>query len=432
MNIRIINIRYYLPALIFVVYCISGFSQDTSLITLEKLYHSLDENHPDTRQIMLTEEISKKQIDNIISDWYPSVSLNGQASWQSDVIEIGGVVQIPDVTFPEVPHDQYKLTVDIQQPVYDGGAMKYSRSIEERTNEVEKQQLVVDRYKQKEIVNQLFFSIILMNKNNEILDTILLNLQDREKAVRAAVSAGALEQSDLLALQTEILNMSMKQDEIQSTKSAAKKSLIYLTGMHIPEKSVFYVPVSSGMEMNDSINRPENRLFYNQKDLLDASIQMVKSNMVPKIYAFSQIGYGKPGLNMMNDEFDSFILVGAQFSWNFLNWNDNKRQKQILQIQKDMVDSQEESFLIQTRMALTNELENLKKYEKAVSKGEIIVDNRKQITLNAAVKLENGAISSSDYLGELNSELQARLDLEKSKLLLMQSLINYKTLKGDF
>ena len=150
----------------------------------------------------------------------------------------------------------------------------------------------------------------------------------------------------------------------------------------------------------------------------------------PTVFAFSQLGYGKPGLNMINDEFDSYYVVGVGLKWNFWDWNNTKRKKKIVSFNKDLITTQENTFNKQLNVALKNEKAKIEIYEKAIESDKEIIKLREEVTESARSKLDNGVITSTDYITELTAETQAKLKYETHKIQLVQSKVNYLYIKG--
>ena len=151
----------------------------------------------------------------------------------------------------------------------------------------------------------------------------------------------------------------------------------------------------------------------------------------PKFFAFSQAGYGKPGLNMLNEEFDTYYLIGLGLRWSFFDWGDTKRKARILYSQKEIIDTKIETFEKNLNISLENEIANIRKYEKSVELDKQIVQLRTEVKESSFSRLENGVITSTDFLTELNAETKAKLQLETHIILLQQSVFNYLTLKGE-
>ena len=208
------------------------------------------------------------------------------------------------------------------------------------------------------------------------------------------------------------------------------KSLGELTGLQLSPFIHLELPGDNFIYESKS-SRPEYRMFDLQKKNMDISSKLMETGRRPRLFAFSQAGYGKPGLNMLNDEFDTYYLIGLGFTWNFLDWGDTKRKEKIMNSQKDIIDTRVEVFEKNLTIQLENEIANIRKYENFAELDSVMVGLRAEIKESSFSQLQNGVITSTDFLTELNAEMQARIQMETHIILLQQSLFNYLTLKGE-
>jgi outer membrane protein TolC len=395
-------------------------------LTLPECYEQAVMNFPVARQKEFIKDSYANKIKNIQSEWFPSLLLNGQASYQSDVVDI----PVPGLQIPSQPHDQYKLYLELNQQIYDGGTNRSYRNIENANFEIELQQIEVEFNSLKQRITQVYFSVLLLEKQLDLLNLALDELNEKSVTVESGIENGIILPADRNVLQAEILRIQQKILDVKSDRQTMLMALGELTGttldtgvcLALPEYDLVY----------DSINlRPEFGLFdlYKKQTDLNAKLQATMNR--PKFFAFSQAGYGKPGLNLLNNEFDTYYLIGLGLRWNFFNWGDTRRKEKILYTQKDIIDTKIEAFEINLNISLGNEMANIEKYRNSVELDKQIVRLRTEIKESAFSQLKNGVITSTDFLAELNAETQAKLQLETHIILLNQSVFNYLTLKGE-
>ena len=330
----------------------------------------------------------------------------------------------------EADKDQYKATVDINQLIYDWGRIKSSRLVENADFKINQQNTNVELNKIMDQINKFYFAILILNKNEELLKVMMEDLDSKEKSVESAVKNGVLLSSDLSALRAEKIKLRQNINELELQRNAAIDVLSEITGMPIEYSTTLQVP---DIEVTDSaqFKRPELVLFDYQKEKLDLISKLVSKQNKPTIFSFAQLGYGKPGLNMVNDEFDTFYYLGIGLKWNFWDWNKTSRNKQIVLLNKDLITTQESNFNKQLSVATKNELANIEIYKQALASDEEIIKLRKEVTQSARSKLDNGVITSTDYITELGKETEAKISYETHKLKLIQSKVNYLYIKGE-
>ena len=400
-----------------------------NVLRLHDCYEKMLVNYPLANQSEIYSQTSDLNVKNLKTGWLPNVELNAQATYQSDAISINMSTPAGNYGF-EADKDQYKATVDINQLIYDWGRIKSAKQLENANLNVNQQSNKVELNKIKEQVNNFYFAILTLQKNEELLKVMLQDLDSKEKTVASGVKNGALLGSDLSAIKAERLKVNQSITEIELQRLAAIDVLSEITGMEIQYDVVLELPDYS-VENTTEYNRPEFVLFDYQKEKLDLTSKVISKQNKPTFFAFSQLGYGKPGLNMVNDQFDTYYYLGVGLKWNFWDWNKTKREKKIVSLNKDLITTQENTFNKQLNVALKNEKARIDIYEKALKSDEEIIKLREEVTESARAKLDNGVITSTDYISELTAETQAKLKYETHKIQLVQSKVNYLYIKGE-
>jgi len=359
--------------------------------------------------------------------WLPQLNLNGQATYQSDAIKID--IPFPGMNIKGSPQDQYKVTLDVNQVIYDGGSARAQRKITNATIDADLQQNESDVYKSNEPVTSVYFNLLIMQKNKEVYESTFEDLKSKEGKITSGVKNGILLQSDLDNLKVELIKTKQFLDDIEIAIKNGFDILRMLTGDSLINSSRLLVP-EVNFQLNDSINRPEIKIFDLQQKTLEESKYLSVSQKMPKLYAFTQLGYGRPGLNMLKDEFQSYYIVGLKFQWNIWDWNKTQRDKSIYSLQQDMVSSKKDAYVRNININGTNELTRIQQLENTLKTDEEIVTLRKSITIQTEKRLDQGIVTMSDYLSEYNSEVKAGIQFETHKIQLLQSKINYLIIKG--
>jgi len=413
--------------LMFLLFSNSLWAQE-NVVRLKDCYENMLATYPISQQSDIYAKTNELSIQNIKAGWLPNAELKAQATYQSDVMSVSFPVMGNNLGF-EGEKDQYKATIDINQLIYDWGRIKAAKEKEQFSLKVSQQNVQVELNRIKEQINQFYFAILLLNQNEEVLQTMLNDLEAREMKVESAVKNGVLLNSDLSAIKAEKIKVKQNIIEISNNRLAAIQILAEITGMEISSDSKFEIP-DYEINIEENALRPEFALFDYRSEQLDATANLISKQNKPMFYSFAQVGYGKPGLNMTSDEFDSFYIVGVGLSWNFWDWKQTKRKKEITLLNKSVVNSNKETFDKQVNVALDNVQANIASLQSAIIGDKEIIELREEVTESARSKLDNGIITSSDYIKELSAETQAKLSFETHKILLQQAKVNYLYMKG--
>jgi len=419
--------RKLVPVLFFAFTVLWSYGQELSLDSCQSMARR---NHPLLRQAGIIDQISELRQQNIQVLNLPQFDLTARASWQSDVTKLA--LSIPGFAGPEpLSKDQYKAYVDIRQKLFDGGAAKKRGELEEADRLVSKQQNETELYKIKETVNSLYFNALIIQENLRIIELKSETLAERIKTVSSAVNNGVLLPNELDQLRAENLLTDQQKTELKSTQHTTLALLEIVIGSTITEQTTFLKPTISTIDINNDLKRPEIMLFTLQKSKLDKSVEVLTNSRKPFVYAFGQAGYGRPGLNMLDNNFADWYMVGAGLSWNIWDWHKSSRERSTVKLQKEIIETNLDNFNRSVKMSLSQEENNIIKLKSLINSDEQLVSIKDQITKRSAVALENGAITSADYIRDLNAALQTKANLETRKVQLVQSSVNYQTIKGE-
>jgi outer membrane protein TolC len=344
-------------------------------------------------------------------------------------VDFSGIMNSLPVSIPSLPLDQYKIWADVNQTIYDGGLTKARKSIEKATFEAEVQQTETDLMSVKQQALQAYFALQATRKNMDILGVSLKELEERKKILQAAVSGGVVLQDNLLAIEAEVLRLRQKLSEIRLTGIQMTKILSVLMDTTLEEDIALAGP-DEPIAADGEVTRPEYLLFNWQKEKLAASRDVISAGDLPRLYAFGQGAYGRPGYNMISTKFHTFYSVGIGMKWNFMQYGDSKRQKKLFDIQEELVDIRKQNFDDQLGILISNEKSNRKRYVEMIEQDEQIIALRKEITASAFSKLSNGTVTATDYLEELDKEIVARMQLETHRIQLLQSAYTIQLLQG--
>ena len=383
--------------------------------------------HPLLEQQAIYKQMSELKLDNNRTNSLPQVGLNAQATYQSDVTEIG--LSMPSVDIPEVAKDQYKLYLDVKQNIWDGGLTKANEILEKAKERTNQQSVEVELYKIREQVNSLFFTSFLIQQNLDLLEKKQETLDARKKQMDSAVKNGTLLQSELNQILAELVKIRQQQIELQSRRETVLSALAILTGKELSNLQNLVIETND-ISLAGELNRPELSLFEKKTNMLAASSDLLQKKRNPKVFGFGQAGYGRPGLNMLNDEFDAFYLVGLGVNWTVFDWKNTRREREVIQLEQQLVSTQQQQFERQINIALDGEFRKIQQIQNLLESDRELIELQEQITKSAASKLENGTITASDYLQDLNAEMGARITFETHKVQLEAAKINYQNIQG--
>ena len=397
-------------------------------LTLEECYALANKNYPIAKQAELLQQKNTYEMDALKKGKLPKIDLNAQATYQSEVTELP--IKIPNVVVTPLNNDQYRATLDVNQLIYNGGVINANTRLKEAQTKTQQQQVEVSLYQLKTRINHYYFSILLLQEKEAILFSKQEQLNSRIREVQSGVKYGAILPASEKVLEAEILKINQQLIEIKSDKSKLFQNLATLTYSPIENTTKLERP-NFIIDLKKESNRPELKLFDLQSQQIETSSILLSKNQLPKINAFGQAGYGNPGLNMLDNSFQTFYMVGIKANWNVFDWNKTKAEKQALSVSKEIVNSEKETFVLNNHMQLQEFENEIQKNQEILNSDNEIIVLRNEVLQSSDSQLKNGVITSSEYLVEFTNLYEAKTNQKLHEVQLELAKANYLILNGN-
>lgn len=394
-------------------------------LTLDECQTAVTKNYPLAKQLDLYTQKGNFEKQAIEKGNFPKIDINAQATYQSDVIEFP--FSMPNTSIKPLNKEQYRATLDVQQLIYNGGLIKANSELKDIQIQNVKQQVNVSLYQLKTKVNFSFMTILLLQEQNELLVAKKELLTNKIKEVHSGVKNGMLLPSSEYVLQAELAKVNQTLAENNLNKQKEIQNLEKLTFTTISRETFFETPT----EFSTSESRPELELFEIQREQVEKSKELLSKSKLPKLNAFGQLGYGNPGLNMLDNSFQDFYIVGLKLNWNVFDWNKSKNEKASLDIAKELVQTEKETFETNIAIQLNEVQTEIEKLTLAIQSDTEIIELREKVLRASNSQLKNGAITSSDYLTELTQLFDAKSAQKMHEIQLHLAQLNYQIIKGN-
>ena len=398
-------------------------------ISLEDCYEKARENYPLIKQKKYIEQSGEFNVSNVWKGYLPQLNISGQATYQSDVTSLP--ISFPGVKIESLTKDQYKAVADVTQTIYDGGIMNAQADIHKSIAEVDGRKIEIELIKLKERITQIYFGILLLDEQYFQTQLVKKDLNSSLDKMNAAFANGTAIKSNVDILQAELLKTEQREIEIKSSGKSFINMLGLLTNQELNESQKLELPASNNFSASEEINRPELSLYSSQEKLIEDQNVLATAKILPKAILFFQGGYGKPTLNMLKNEFDWFYIAGAKLSLPLSNLYTYGNEREINELNKKSVEAQKETFILNTKLSLSQQKNEIEKLNELIAVDEKIISIRISVKEASKSQLENGVITSSDFIRELNAEDQAKQNLAIHKIQLLLAQQNYKLTLGN-
>lgn len=402
-------------------------------LTLEHCQKMARDNYPLLKQYCLIKQTTAFTVSNIEKGYLPQISVSGQASYQSDVATLPDVLSnmlaSNGYDVKGLEKDQYRIGLDVNQLILDGGSISAQAEVAERDMDVQTAQTDVDLYALNERVNDLFFGVLLIEDKLQLNEELQRLLQDNCRKLEAMLAGGTAMQADVDAVKAEFLTAVQQKTELQSMETAYRKMLAIFIGMDVDKLGDLQRP-EADVPLSLVNNRPELKLFSAQKARTEAQRRQIDAGLKPKLSLFAQGYYGYTGYDMFNDMFDHDWtlngIIGLKLTWNLSNFYTQKNDRHKLDLAQSRIDMNREVFLLNDSMATTQEMEAVGQYHRMMVEDDAIIKLRTSVREAAEAKLEHGVIDVNNLLQEINRENTARLNRSSHEIEMLKHIYELK------
>lgn len=397
-------------------------------ITIEECYRKAQENYPLIKQYDLIEKTKEYNLANASRGYLPQVMLSAKATYQSDVTKMPfdlAQLGMQGIKIPTLSKDQYGVTLEINQTIWDGGEISSQRAIARTGSAVEEKKVEVNIYSINDRVNRIYFGILLTDARIEQNRLLKKELQRNYDRVYSCMLGGIANSSDLDAVRVDQLKAEQNEAALLCTKQAYVEMLSQLIGEEIDATAEFVKP-SIIRPSTDAINRPELELYDMQVKNFEAENRRVSSALYPRFGLFITGGYGRPGLDMLKNEFSPYYLAGVRMSWNIGSFYTEKNRRRVIRNNIQSVEAQRETFLFNTRLDIAMKDKSIEKYVEQLKYDDEIIRLKTSIREASEKKMENGTLSGTDLMRDVNAEQMAIQDKILHEMELLSAIYDLK------
>ena len=398
--------------------------------TLEECQQAAEKNYPLIKQYGLIAKTTQLTVKNIQKGWLPQVTASAQATYQSAVTawpeSMQTMYQQMGLNMKGLRKDLYKIGVDLQQTIYDGGAISSQRNIAQQEGKVQEVQTETNLYQVRRRVNEMYFSLLLLNEQIQLNEDVKTLLLSSERKLSAMVKGGTAATSDLDNVRAERLSVEQQNENLKQQKLMLQRMLSVFCGLEVNDTQK-PAPIQIASPVN---KRPEMRLYNSQLELTEAKEKALDTQLRPKLGLFAQGFYGYPGLNMfedmMNRKWSLNGIVGVKLSWNVSALYTHKNDKAKLNAQREMIENARDVFLFNNKLEEIQQSENISRYQTMMKSDDEIIVLRTNVRKAAESKLAHGIIDVISLLREINNENAAKTQQSIHEIDMLKEMYNLK------
>ncbi len=405
---------------VFLIVMMALTSALQAQLTLEECQQKAQDNYPAIRQYDLIEQSRDFTIANAATGYLPQISVSATGIWHSDIIK-SSLIPL------DIKSTMAVASVMVNQTIYDGGTIAANRNVARAQADVDKHQTDITLYNVRDRIQQLYFGILLLDermKQNRLLQE---DLNISLRSVESLRNGGLANQSDLDAIQVQLMKVQQQENSLLTQRRTFMSMLGLFMGEELNETTVLTIP-STGDVLVNQVNRPELKLYDSQRVFVDAQRKQIDSRLMPKLGAF--------GVGMLNTGIGSMVkkdifAAGLTLSWNIGALYTRKNDLRQLNVRRQQIDTNRETFLFNTNLQRTNEEGNLRDLREQINRDDEIIRLSENIRQATEKKVEGGTESVNELLRAINAVSEARQQQALHRIQLLQETYQLNHLLGN-
>ena len=414
----------------FIVAILLILASTTTAQTLEECQKAAEKNYPLIKQYGLIAQTTELTVSNIQKEWLPKIAVSAQATYQSNVVawpeRIQSIYQQMGLAMKGLKKDQYKMAIDLQQTLYDGGTIASKQAIARQEAKVQEAENQTKLYQVHHRVNEMYFALLLLNEQIKLNNNVKSLLLASENKLAAMVKSGTAATSDLDNVKAERLIAEQQYTSLKAEQQMLQHILTTFCGIKV-ENVQKPTPVSTDTLTN---NRPELQLFNSKLKLSEAQEKALNTRLHPTLALFAQGYYGYPGMNMFNDMIEHKWrlngIVGVKLSWNVGALYTRKNDKARLRLQRELIENERKVFLFNNSMEQIRQNSNINRFKTMMQTDKEIIALRTNVRKAAESKLLHGIIDVNSLLREINNENAAKVQWAIHEIDMLKEMYNLK------
>ncbi len=396
-------------------------------VTLSECVEKARNNYPQIQELGLIREAEKYDLSTASQSWLPQLTISGKAQYQSKVVEMP--FEIPEFKF-NLPHDQYSLVGEVSQTIWDGGSTASKKRLVSADAKIQSKQLEVSLYGLRQKVENIFLGILLIDKQIAQNEIAVKSLYRNRESVLAGIEHGVSYQSDLSIVDVNILNYKQTISSLHADRQAYVDMLGRLTGEDLSQAQFVEPPVDLPID-TATLARPELQLYKAQLEQTQVQRRDLQSNLYPKLNLALQGGIGRPGLNILKNEFEPYYTVGVKLQWNLGALYSRKNDIRKIAVQKERIERQQEAFVLNTMLDVTDQLNEVHKAEQVLAQDREIIRLREEIRQAGEEQYKQGVIMLTDLMEMIDEEFNARVAQSLHQVQLVMAICDLKNTLGQ-
>jgi outer membrane protein len=323
--------------------CLLSWYRAQTTYTLEKCLEIAYGNNPSLKAMVSQVAVAEAQKKEAKANYFFTTTANGQAVYNSDymIAEFPTPVGVNRISFGG--HEIYDFALNLQQPLFTGFQIDRLNDIARSSLASEKQKEKYQHLLLKYMITVSYYHLQTMMWFTEITETSKLQIMEHLEDITNMYQQGMMPKYEVIRVEYRLAEaeqnivqaknaLYLARTELNNHMGAAQDTnyTIAVDSAFIPGNYNLADLIAWGLQARadlDALRYQEQRAGH--------SVDLQKSAWYPRLYAFGNYHYGKPGVNPIVNEWMDYWSLGISLQWQIWNWGGRQARIEQAKLQQN-------------------------------------------------------------------------------------------------
>lgn len=301
-----------------------GQQAQGQVITIQRLFELIKENHPGLKVSRSDINIAKQNIEVAKNQLLPEISMGVQAFYLGDAYLIDR--DFSNSTKVEMPHFGNKFAVDVRQLIWKGGAVRNGIKVQSLREELSQLNYEVNEQSIKLLVLSYYLDLQKLYNQESVYSKNIELAEQRLQNINRFYNQGMVTRNDVIRGELQLSNLKLSLQVVKNNQQILNKQLTVALGL---DESVTIIPDGSpddrlipisGLEHYRKMvkEHPSFQLAQKAIDITDLSVKITKAELRPTFSAFAGNSLQRPitTTSPARDMYSNGWSAGLSLNWN--------------------------------------------------------------------------------------------------------------------
>ncbi|MFH1934519.1 MAG: TolC family protein [Pseudomonadota bacterium] len=315
-------------------------------------------------------------------------------------------IEIRDLSLTAGTHHTYDFNLRAQQILFNGNILNKVVEAESIQIAVEKNAVALKKVEIAAEIKGAYFTYRLLKNKRYTLETLAKRLDLHLEQLEILFTEELVRKSDVLETKNRMSELRLQMEELDALMEAERTRFRFLSGVELADVDDNYFESELTFDQAAALFSSGHPVILTLNDnlrLLGVREDMIKGRRLPRIAAFTEAHFGKPGIDFFQNEWSLYFIGGIQISMPVFNWNRESGDLRILDINRRKLVNEKTDFIEKGENRLRLLFDQLESIDRKIRIIENLVrTSREENELKEDLQREQ-QISNLEYLASLTA-----------------------------